>query len=316
MGSRHRENRRRMTNQTIILQVQGGMGNQMIQYGYLQALLSEAEECKVIINPIMTGKVWARVRGVSHRPLSKLLNSHFPIIESRRAQISDWLQSKRPPQGHAILNDEQQDIQDKANVIHCSGYFQKHQAFGAGSNPVWRSILNALQDDQPEHNDLHPTGKVALHHRLGDYLWEENQRLFAQISLKERIGKALNWRESLGNNEPVAIFTDSPDLLREQMNEELSAVEVKECIINTNTSALNDFEQISRHRHIVAGCSTFALCAGRVAWQRLRELDSTHDNPTVQLPLRWYQDEIKNEQMMTEMSKCIFTDLSKQLKNT
>ncbi len=305
-----------MTNQTIILQVQGGMGNQMIQYGYLQALLSEAEECKVIINPIMTGKVWARVRGVSHRPLSKLLKSHFPIIESRRTQISDWLQSKRPLQGHAILNDEQQDIQDKANVIHCSGYFQKHQAFGAGSNPVWRSIMNALQDDQPEHNDLHPTGKVALHHRLGDYLWEENQRLFAQISLKERVKTALNWREKLGGNKPIAIFTDCTDLLHEQINSELSTGERAACVINANASELKDFRELSRHRHVVGGCSTYSLCAGRVAWERLKRKDPTHLHPTMQLPLSWYQDEIKNEQMMTEMSKCIFTNLSKQLKNT
>ncbi len=316
MGNRHREHCIRMTHQTIILQVQGGMGNQMIQYGFLQAHLSETERCKVIINPIMTSKLWAKVRGVSHRPLSKLLKSHYPIIKSKRKQIYDWLESKKLPKGHSILNDQDKGIPDNAQVIHCSGYFQRHQAFSEDSNPVWHTILNSLQKAEQKDNYLYPTGKVALHHRLGDYLWKENQRLFAQISLKERIGKALNWRESLGNNEPVAIFTDSPDLLREQMNKELSAVEIKECIINTNTTALHDFEQISRHRHIVAGCSTFALCAGRVAWQRLRELDSTHDNPTVELPLRWYQDEIKNETMMTEMSKCKFTNLSKQLRIT
>lgn len=296
-----------MTHQTIILQVQGGMGNQMIQYGYMQALISKSEDRYVIINPIMTSKLWAKVRGVSHRPQSKLLKNHFPIIKSKRAQISDWLQSKRPPEGHVILNDQQQDISSEAHVIHCIGYFQTRQAFSDGSRPVWRSILNSIKETEPNNNDLYPKGKVALHHRLGDYLWKENQRLFAEVSLKERVEKALNWRESLRSHKLIAIFTDSPDLLKEQMNEELSPVERNECIINANTSALKDFQELSRHRHVVAGCSTFSLCAGRVAWERLQNTDQSHHPPTLKLPIRWYQDEVMNEQIMTEMSRCSFT---------
>ena len=299
-----------MTHQIIILQVQGGMGNQMIQYGYMQALISKSEGRKVIINPIMTSKLWAKVRGVSHRPQSKLLKNHFPIIKSKRAQIADWLQSKRPSEGHGILNDQQQDISGEAHVIHCSGYFQKHQAFSNGSRPVWRSILNSIKETEPKDNNLYPRGKVALHHRLGDYLWKENQRLFAQVSLKERVEKALNWRESLGSHEPLAIFTDSPDLLQEHMHEELSAVEINECTINANTSGLKDFQELSRHRHVVAGCSTFSLCAGRMAWERLQDTDQSHHQPTLLLPLRWYQDEVMNEQIMMEMGSCSFTRLS------
>ena len=290
-----------MTHQTIILQVQGGMGNQMIQYGYVQALISKGEDRKVIVNPIMTSKLWAKVRGVSHRPQSKLLKNHFPIIKSKRAQFSDWLQSKRPPEGHEILNDQQQDISGKAHVIHCSGYFQKRQAFSNGSNPVWQSILNSMKETEPKGKHLYPMGKVAIHHRLGDYLWKENQRLFAKVSLKERVVKALNWRESLGSHEPLTIFTDSPDLLQEHMHEDLSAVEINECTINTNTTALTDFQELSRHRHVVAGCSTFSLCAGRIAWERLQDIDQTYRKPTLQLPLRWYQDELMNEEMMSEM---------------
>ncbi len=298
-----------MTHQTIILQVQGGMGNQMIQYAFLQAHHSKVKGCKVIINPIMTSKAWARVRGVSHRPLSKLLHSHYPIIQSRRRQIFDWMQSKRPPQGHTILNDQDQDIPSEAHVIHCSGYFQRHQSFSTASDPVWRTILNSITKTEPKDNDLYPTGKVALHHRLGDYLWRENRRLFAQISLKERVEKALNWRESLGSHEPIAIFTDSPNVLQEHMNEELSAVEINECIITAGTSALEDFKQLSRHRHVVAGCSTFSLCAGRVAWERQKSKKTVQVEPTLQLPLKWYQDEKNNEQIMKELSSCIFTRL-------
>ena len=299
-----------MTHQTIILQVQGGMGNQMIQYGFLQAHLTKAEECEVIINPIMTSKLWAKVRGVSHRPLSMLLRSHYPIIKSKQKQIYDWLQSKQPPKGHAILNDQNQNIPGGADVIHCSGYFQRHEAFGTASNPLWRTIIDSMRKAEPKDNDLYPTGKVALHHRLGDYLWKENQRLFARISLKERVEVALNWRESLGSREPIAIFTDSPNILKEHMSEELNENEINEFIITTNTSALEDFMQLSRHRHLVAGCSTFSLCAGRIAWERLKDTAQTDHNPTVKLPIRWYQDEIMNEQMMTEMRKCKFTNPS------
>ena len=156
-----------MTHQKIILQVQGGMGNQMIQYGFLEAHLSKVEDCEVIVNPIMTSKLWAKVRGVSHRPLSKLLRSHYPIIKSKRKQIYDWLQSKQMPQGHAILKDQNQEIPSQARVIHCSGYFQRQQAFGTGSNRLWRTILNTIQMAEPKENELYPTGKVALHHRLG-----------------------------------------------------------------------------------------------------------------------------------------------------
>ncbi len=298
-----------MTHQTIILQVQGGMGNQMIQYGYLQSVLSQRKGCKAIINPIMVGKTWSQLRGVSHRPLSKLLLTHFPILESKREQISDWISSKLLPKGHVQLSDDQQSFSNSASVIHCSGYFQTRQAFEDASQPLWRSILNAIELESQGNSHVYSIGRVALHHRLGDYLWKENQRLFANISLKERVKTALNWRDSLGGKERIAVFTDSPQLLQEQMNAELSAGESSECKISANSSSLVDFNQMSRHRHVVAGCSTFSLCAGRIAWERLSSSGQHQDQPTLQLPLRWYQDEEKNDSMMAEMNNCSFTRL-------
>ena len=208
------------------------------------------------------------------------------------------------------MNDQDKDIPDNAQVIHCSGYFQRHQAFSEDSNPIWHTILNSLQKAEQKDNDLYPTGKVALHHRLGDYLWKENQILFAKVSLKERMERALNWRESLGSHEPITIFTDSPNILKEHVTEKLSKGVINEVIITTNSSAQEDFMELSRHRHVVAGCSTFSLCAGRIAWERLQDTAQSQHHPTLKLPIRWYQDEMMNEQLMTELESCVFTRMS------
>ena len=107
----------------------------------------------------------------------------------------------------------------------------------------------------------------------------------------------------------VSLINPTGEIVTLQMNEELSAVEINECIITAGTSALEDFKQLSRHRHVVAGCSTFSLCAGRVAWERQKSKKTVQVEPTLQLPLKWYQDEKNNEQIMKELSSCIFTRL-------
>lgn len=309
------KNALKMKRKKIILQVQGGMGNQIIQYGYIQSLVSNDRDLDVEVNPIMVSRMWAKLRGVSYRPLSKLILNHFPIIESKRDQTMDWINSKIHSLNR-LRSKKYENYHEKDSIsTHYNGYFQNRHAFEVGSDPLWQTVLSNLKILKPNECNLYPRGQIAIHHRLGDYLWSENKNLFAPLSIKEQVNEAINWRSENNSSQKINIFTDSTELLREIMENQLTAGEQEECNLTESKSAIDDFNELSRHRHIVASCSTFALCAGKIAWQRLVQERRNRPTATLQLPRSWYQNEKMNQTMIKELDHCSFTRKKSVQKN-
>jgi hypothetical protein len=292
----------------LVLLPQGGLGNQLIQFGYGQSLASRSG-ASVQVNPVLLGASWARLRGVSFRPLSPWLAGYWPEVQGRRFRCLDLLQSKLSRlQGRVLVEGSNDaDLMDALAAAHghrrfwMLGYYQRRQAFSADALPLWRHVATKLMPDSGF--SPHPQGQVALHVRLGDYLLPQNQRLFAQLPVQDLVARALRWREQLRGRSPISLFTDSPALLTAQLEQHCSSGQRSVLKIQSHASATADFLAMLRYRHIVASNSTFSLCAGQLSWL----LWGDSSGPSLLLPPRWYRDEHLDRQQRQELEACRFT---------
>jgi hypothetical protein len=292
----------------LVLLPQGGLGNQLIQYGYAQSLAARSG-CLVEVNPILLGRSWARLRGVSFRALTPWLASYWPVLQGRHRRGVDFVLSKARCLRGTNLNESWTDgaltqALDKAHKERrywLLGYFQRHQAFSAEALPLWQYV--AEQVLQVPGMQPHPHGHVALHVRLGDYLLPDNQRLFAWQPVEKLVERALHWRDLLGGDKPISVFTDSPDLLSTQLKNRCTLEEQAQLNIQSNASADADFLAMLRYRHIVGSNSTFSLCAGQLSWL----LWGKTSGASLLLPARWYNDDRLDKQQRKELDACAFT---------
>lgn len=292
----------------LVLLPQGGLGNQFIQYGYAQSLATRSG-CLVEVNPILLGRSWARLRGVSFRALSPWLASYWSVLQGQYHRIYDLVSSKARRQRGAQLNETLTDqalVQALANApkgrrYWLLGYFQRHQAFSADALPLWQHVADQVL--QMPGMRPHPPGQVALHVRLGDYLLPNNQNLFALQPVETLVVRALHWRNQLGGTEPITVFTDSPDLLSTQLKTRCSLEDQAQLKIQSNASAEADFLAMLRYRHIVGSNSTFSLCAGQLSWL----LWGKTSGASLLLPARWYNDDRQDRQQLEELDACAFT---------
>lgn len=292
----------------LVLLPQGGLGNQLIQFGYAQSLASRSGAA-VQVNPALLGASWARLRGVSFRPLSPWLAGYWPVLQGRPRRSLDLLLSKACRLQGRLLGEARSDA-DLLDALADApwyrrfwmlGYYQRSQAFSVDALPLWRHVaarLSAAPGLSP-----HPEGQVALHVRLGDYLLPQNQRLFAPLPVQDLVARALCWRQQLGGRDPISLFTDSPALLAAQLGQCCSSRQRAQLQIQSHASAEADFLALLRYRHIVASNSTFSLCAGQLSWLLWAE----SSGPSLLLPPRWYLDEALDFQQRHELEACLFT---------
>jgi hypothetical protein len=292
----------------LVLLPQGGLGNQLIQYGYAQSLATRSSAV-VQVNPVLMGASWARLRGVSFRPLSPWLAGYWPLMHGRPRRGLDLVLSKACRLQGRLLGEACNDADLVAALASAPlhrrfwmlGYYQRRQAFSADALPLWRHVasrLLAMPGLSP-----HSEGEVALHVRLGDYLLPQNQRLFALLTVQDLVARALSWRHQLGGCCPISLFTDSPALLAAQLEQFCTTRQRAQLQIQSRASAEADFLALIQYRHIVASNSTFSLCAGQLSWL----LWGDSSGPTLLLPPRWYVDEAMDIQQRHELESCLFT---------
>jgi hypothetical protein len=281
--------------------LQGGLGNQLIQLAYAESLV---QRCGVhlVVNSLLLGGTWARLRGISCRPRSRLSLGHGVERRGLLAQVLGFLRLRWARLRRRIVLDASGDAAalqllqslTPASPLPLLGYFQWQQAFGSDADPFWQRLaqgvglqLAVLQ---------HPLGQVVVHVRLGDYLWPQNQRLFAAVSLERQLRLAQAWRQQLGGSGPIHLVSDDPALLQQLLPPDWQ----DSARLIGGSTADDDFLLLASHRHIVASNSSFSFCAGRLAatlWG-------------VKTPLlrpdRWFNDPLKDARQDAEWRACGF----------
>ena len=281
--------------------LQGGLGNQLIQLAYADSLQARTG-CRVRINPVLLHSVWSKLRSISCRERCWHWASNLPEAEGLPRQGWGLVRLYQSRLSSGALTDRcsdaemlQQITSTRPDAWHgLLGYFQRHQAFGSPSKRFW----SHLKQQMLKRYSLtpFPRGQVVAHVRLGDYLWPENQRLFARYSLSQQISDAQQWSLQLGGSELVQLVTDDPVNLERLIAEQPSA----KYEIYRGSNAEDDFLFLARHRHIVGSNSTFSLCSGRLAAELWGETES------LAIPRQWYVDPALDMQIQAELSQCTF----------
>lgn len=281
---------------------QGGLGNQLLQYSYLSAI-AQATGCSTAVNPILHSRLYAKLRHISWRQQSGLLSGLHSSSDALFPKLTGLVRLKLTLRtgdcftdewSHESICQKLSELDDRS-IIPLFGYFQRHQSLGTLSSPFWQQLASSLKT---AHSPLipFPSGQVVVHLRLGDYRWPENQRLFFQPSPIDLLAVALEWRSRLGSNRAIAVVTDEPHTIEN----ELLPIYEKDIKILRGGDAEDDFLLLARHRNLVIPNSTFSLCAGRLASELWGEA------LTVAHPGRWFLDPRADDKHQNELSRCSF----------
>jgi len=294
-----------MTTQ-LELFLQGGLGNQLIQLAYADSLQVRTGS-RVRINPVLLHPIWSRLRSISRRKRCWPWASTLPEAAGLPSQAMGLLRLNYSRLQKGPFTDRFSDVEllqqisaSRADAWHgLLGYFQRHQALGSPAQRFWRHIKQQLL--QRYSLKPFPRGQVAAHIRLGDYLWPENQRLFARYSLEQQIREAQRWSRALGGPEIIHLVTDDPLSL----DRLLAHCSIGRYEVYRGGTAEDDFLFLASHRHIVGSNSTFSLCSGKLSHELWGESQS------LTLPFNWYRDAAMNKQMQLELEQCAFLQLVK-----
>jgi hypothetical protein len=289
-----------MTTQ-LELFLQGGLGNQLIQLAYADSLQVRTGS-RVRINPVLLHPIWSRLRSISRRKRCWPWASTLPETSGLRRHALGLMRLYYSRLRAGPLTDHCSDVvllqqitATRADAWHgLLGYFQRHQAFGDPSQRFWSHLKRQLL--QRYTLTPFPQGQVVAHIRLGDYLWPENQRLFARYPLSQQIRDAQQWSCQLGGPDIVHLVTDDPVHLQQLLADQPSG----SFAIHRGVNAEDDFLFLARHRHIVGSNSTFSLCSGRLATELWGE---PH---VLTIPPRWYLDPELDDQIQGEWAQCSF----------
>jgi hypothetical protein len=281
--------------------LQGGLGNQLIQLAYADSLQARTG-ATVRINPVMLHPIWSRVRSISRRErcwnwasacpeVSGLARQSLALMRLYCSRLSTGPFTDRLSDAELLQRIAAHRVDAWYGLL---GYFQRHQAFGRPAQRFWSHLKHQLL--QRYCLTPFPRGQVAVHIRLGDYLWPENQRLFARYPLCQQIRDAQLWSRQLGGPETIHLVTDDPLNLEQLLAQKYTG----SFVIHRGASAEDDFLFLASHRHIVGSNSTFSLCSGRLAAELWGE------SHALMIPSRWYVDTDLDNRIQSELSKCAF----------
>jgi len=281
--------------------LKGGLGNQLIQMAYADSLHVRTG-INVRINPVLLHPFFSYLHSISRRDhafrsVNSLNQVLMPPIQAVSliklclAHLNSTIVSDHFTDGQIIDQIIQTNTKPWYGLV---GYFQRRQAFDTTAKRFWSHLKNQLLQQYTLRP--FPIGQVVAHIRLGDYLWPENQRMFAKYPLSKQLHAARKWSESLGGPKPIHLVTDDPSTLRKLLPKYGS----KSFVIYQGADAEDDFLFLAKHRHIIGSNSTFSLTSAKLASELWNE---PH---VLKLPNRWFVNNTLDAAIKEELLNCSF----------
>jgi hypothetical protein len=255
----------------IIVQLKGGLGNQLFQYA---AGLSLAHYHQTILKADISQLNQKDKQINTYRSFDLRQTLADPIVATE-SEIQ-WMQSQdifskyldklRPPHKRKIYREDDFRFDNNffkaANDTYLQGYRQSEKYFlsiGQKIRDIFRIREEAISKVKDKGRQLSSVNSIAIHIRRGDYS-NKIVRDFHGILDETYYRAAIRHFETLYDDCHFLIFSDDP----EWVNNKLSFHSVSEMISGKYTSsAIEDFYLISQCKHQVIANSTFSWWA---AW--------------------------------------------------
>lgn len=256
----------------IIIQLAGGLGNQMQQYAMYQKLLSLGKKAKLDISWFEETDRQKNVYVRRDLELNYFKNVEYEACteEERKALagsggLAGKIKGKLFPGTRKIFRESEMyhpeifDFEDKYlyGYFACEKYYAdimetlwKQFVFPESGNPENRKMAERIRDGE----------SVSVHIRRGDYLDAENAALFGNICTEEYYAGAIREMKQIYPSAHFFVFSDDvPYAKKTYIGEEFSVVD-----INRGKDSFYDMWLMSRCRHNICANSTFSFWGARL----------------------------------------------------
>ena len=260
-----------------IVNLSGGIGNQLFQFSFGQYIKARASRCSLFYDVRDISTANATHVGSDIRQLDLNIEK-FTIKDHYLAYLQTFSRRQRTFFREKIMYSKRVILEEDFNVNSIrSGYY-----LGYWQDLCYLSESKHLLEDRVskyfEHKlkfvDLAFDG-LAVHVRRGDYLSSVNANIYHQYDAKEFV-TIISKFNNLGKK--IYIFSDDVVFVKNELDLDSKYVEY---ISDEGLSALDEFVLMSRFENIVVSNSTFSWWAAY--------LNSTSKN-IIQLPF-WFKNQ-------------------------
>ena len=258
----------------IIIQVMGGLGNQLQQYALYRKFVRMGKEARLDISWFQEVQEKGRDGAVTERKLEltyfdRLVYETCTGEEKERLIGSDGLSGKLrrkflPSTVHwfhesKMYHPEILGFED----MYLSGYFacekyyddilydlREKIQFPPSANPLNRELAQEMRG----------CGSVSLHLRRGDYLNEENKAMFGNICTDAYYRRAIEFIKEEVPDAHFYVFSDDVSYVKQHyQGEEFTVVD-----INHGRDSFYDMWLMSNCKHNICANSTFSFWGARL----------------------------------------------------
>ena len=243
----------------IILNLQGGLGNQIYQYNFA-LLLAKRLKTKIIVNDeiIRRGNFINELSkiGIKHKRFNTILGYILYIICSivYKFNLKKYINSKYiyfyldPQTGY---DPEAERIYSK--IIFLNGYFQNHEYLVENLQDIQNMIYDSISKNS---KNQFTSNQVCVHVRRGDYLDTNNKAIFSKLDVDYYL-KAMDLINSQQEEKLLfKIFSNDIEFCKstfKKLSYQLVFIE--------NTDPIDDFKEMIQCNHFIIANSTFSLLA-------------------------------------------------------
>lgn len=254
----------------IILELMGGLGNQLYQYAFYKKLISMGKKVKIDLSRFNDSDVGRKDKRTLD--LDKLEGVCFEVcsLQERQRYHDDnrsFLNRVRRKLfgSHSNIYSEirqyDPEVYHKDNIC-LRGYFRFYK--------YYEEILDVLKAEIqfPESRDtknlraealITNTDSVSIHIRRGDYLEGKNSEIFGNICTEEYYHKSIEIIEKSVGNPHYFVFSDDPEFAGE-FTADLRKVTLVDWN-HTQDTNIYDMKLMSLCKHNLCANSTFSIWA-------------------------------------------------------
>lgn len=283
----------------IIIQVAGGLGNQMQQYALYRKFLSLGKEAKLDISWFTEGNRQDRV--YAKRELELDYFDHLPYEactkEEKEALIGNgsliskvkgklFPATKKIFQESDMYHPEILDFEDK----YICGYFACEKYYGDIMDSLRDTIRFPVSENSENLKLAEQMGQeesVSMHIRRGDYLDPENAAMFGNICTEAYYQEAIREMKRIYPSARFYIFSDDAAYARETYaGEEYRVVD-----INKGRDSFYDIWLMSNCKHNICANSTFSFWGARLNGNKEKVImrPSIHKNTQKFVPQQMHE---------------------------
>lgn len=256
----------------IIIQVAGGLGNQMQQYALYRKFLSLGKEAKLDISWFTEESRQDKVYAKRKLELDYFENLPYEVCtrEEKEALIGNGslfskVKGKLFPASKKLFQESEMyhpEILDLEDCYLC-GYFACEKYYADIMDSL-RDIIRFPASKNPENHRLAEQmsreQSVSIHIRRGDYLDAENAAMFGNICTEAYYQGAIREMKQIYPDARFYIFSDDADYVRKTyVGEEYTSVD-----INKGSDSFYDIWLMSRCKHNICANSTFSFWGARL----------------------------------------------------